>query len=43
MCLACDRDQAKIVLDYTRSYFTEIPPLKAMVTRETATGFELNN
>ena len=21
MCLACDRDQAKIVLNYTRSYF----------------------
>jgi hypothetical protein len=43
MCLACDRDQAKIVLDYTRSYFAEIPPLKAMVVRETATGFELSN
>jgi hypothetical protein len=24
MCLACDRDQARIVLNYTRSYFTEI-------------------
>jgi hypothetical protein len=43
MCLACDRDQAKIVLDYTRSYFTDIPPLKAMVRRETAQGFELDN
>jgi hypothetical protein len=43
MCLACDREQAKIVLNYVRSYFTEIPPLKAMVVRETADGFELNN
>ena len=43
MCLACDRDQSKIVLNYTRSYFSNIPPLKAMVTRETSTGFELNN
>jgi len=42
-CLACDRDQAKIVLGYTRSYFTGIPPLRAMVKRETAYGFELNN
>ena len=43
VCLACDRDQAKIVLNYIRSYFTEIPALKTMVVRETATGFELNN
>jgi hypothetical protein len=43
LCLACDRDQAKIVLNYIRSYFTDIPALKAMVVRETATGFELNN
>jgi hypothetical protein len=43
MCLACDRDQAKIVLDYTRSYFNEIPTLRAMVRRETTSGFELNN
>jgi hypothetical protein len=43
VCIACDRDQAQIVLNYTRSYFAQIPPLKAMVVRETATGFELNN
>jgi hypothetical protein len=43
MALACDRDQAKIVLNYTRSYFTDIPPLHVMVTRETANGFELDN
>jgi hypothetical protein len=43
MCLACDRDQARIVLGYTRSYFADIPPLKAMVRRETSNGFELDN
>ncbi len=43
LALACDRDQAKIVLNYTRSYFTDIPPLREMVKCETATGFELNN
>lgn len=43
MALACDRDQAKIVLNYTRSYFADIAPLKSMVTRETSIGFELSN
>ena len=43
LCLACDREQAKIVLNYVGAYFTEIPPLKAMVVRETSDGFELNN
>jgi hypothetical protein len=43
MCLAVDRDQAKVVLNYTRSFFTDIPLLQHMVERETATGFELNN
>jgi hypothetical protein len=43
LCLACDRDQAKIVLNYIRSYFESIPALKAMVVRSTATGFELAN
>ena len=42
-CLATDRDQARIVLGYTRSYFEAIPPLRAMVQRETRAGFELNN
>lgn len=41
MCLA--RDQAKIVLNYARAYFTDIPLLQGMVERETAFGFELNN
>jgi hypothetical protein len=43
MCLACDKDQARIVLNYIRSFFTDIPALKAMVQRETASGFELRN
>jgi hypothetical protein len=42
-CLAVDRDQSKVVLNYTRSFFTDIPLLQHMVERETATGFELNN
>jgi hypothetical protein len=43
MCLAADKDQARIVLNYVRSYFSDLPLLKAMVTRETAGGFELSN
>jgi len=43
MCLAVDRDQAKVILNYTRSYFSDIEPLKDMVTRETAEGFALEN
>jgi hypothetical protein len=43
MCLAVDRDQARVILNYIRSYFTDIPLLAGMLTRETATGFELNN
>jgi hypothetical protein len=43
MCLACDREQAKIVLDYTRSCFSDIPLLADAVTRETANGFQLDN
>jgi hypothetical protein len=43
MCLACDREQAKIVLGYTKAYFEQNPLLGAMVTRETANGLELSN
>lgn len=43
MCLATDRDQAKIVKDYTASYFERIPMLKQMVQGETRLGFELSN
>jgi hypothetical protein len=41
--LATDRDQARICLGYTRSFFTNIPTLASMVTRETKSGFELSN
>jgi hypothetical protein len=43
MCLACDRDQSRIVLNYTRSFFTDVELLKGMVTRQTAIGLELSN
>jgi hypothetical protein len=43
MCLACDRDQAKIVLGFIRSYFNDIPYLERMVMRRTANGMELSN
>jgi hypothetical protein len=43
VALACDRDQARIVLGYTKSYFSEIPTLKRMVRREISTGLELSN
>jgi hypothetical protein len=42
-CLAVDRQQAKIVLNYTRAYFAEVPLLRGMVERETADGLELTN
>lgn len=41
--LAVDRDQARICLNYTRSFFHDIPMLASMVTRETTSGFELRN
>jgi hypothetical protein len=43
LCLAVDRPQAGLVLNYIRAYFAEIPALKGMVTRETQDGLELNN
>jgi hypothetical protein len=43
MCVAVDRDQARVILNYIRAYFTDIPLLASMLTRETAIGFELNN
>lgn len=43
MCLAVDRDQAKIVYNYTRSFFTGVDFLKALLTGETAIGLELSN
>ena len=43
VCLAVDRDQAKIVLRYIRGYFETIPELAAMVARQTEESIELNN
>jgi hypothetical protein len=33
LSLACSRDQSRIALEYTRSYYTEIKPLAGMVSR----------
>jgi hypothetical protein len=43
LCLATDREQAKICLNYVRAFFTGIEMLKSMIQRETADGFELSN
>jgi hypothetical protein len=42
-CLACDRDQGKIVLGYVKSFFNDNEMLRALVRRETAGGLELEN
>jgi hypothetical protein len=43
-CIAFDRDQSKIVLNYTKSYFAEIDLLKSMVQNADRTAdFELIN
>jgi hypothetical protein len=42
-CLACDRDQARIVTNYIKSYFSFIPPLNSMIRRQTVDGLELCN
>jgi hypothetical protein len=42
-CLARDRDQARIALQYVKGFFEDIPELKNMVTRETRDGLELKN
>jgi hypothetical protein len=43
LCLACDQAQSKIILNYIRAFFSDIPMLRSMVTRETKSGFELSN
>ena len=43
MCLATDREQARIVLGYIRAYFDDIPLLKSMVRAETSNGLALKN
>jgi hypothetical protein len=40
--IACDRDQARICLNYIKAFF-ELPLLKQMVQRETQDGVELLN
>jgi hypothetical protein len=42
-CLACDREQAQIVLGYIKAFFEAIPDLAALVTRETRLGLELES
>ena len=43
LCLAVDREQAKIVNRYIRGYFANVPLLKPLVARETDDGLELTN
>lgn len=43
MCLACDRDQAQIVLSYIQAYFEQIPALKALVIGQGRDSIELSN
>ena len=43
LCLACDRQQAKIVQRYIAGYFREVPLLRPLVARETDDGLELKN
>jgi hypothetical protein len=44
LCLASDKTQARIVLNYIRSYFNDIPMLRPLVSRETALdGLNLEN
>ena len=41
LCLASDRDQAKIVHGYIAGYFLENPVLRGLVARETGEGLDL--
>jgi hypothetical protein len=43
MLLGADRSQARSLLSYVKGYFAEIPPLAAMVGRETLDGLELTS
>jgi hypothetical protein len=43
LCLACDRQQARIVQRYIAGYFATLPLLKPLVARETDEGLELTN
>ena len=43
MCLACDRQQAKIVFNYILAYFETIPALTALVVNFGSDAIELSN
>jgi hypothetical protein len=43
MCLAVDREQARIVHRYIAGYFREVPLLRPLIARETDDGLELTN
>jgi hypothetical protein len=43
MCLAVDREQARIVHRYIAGYFREVPLLQPLVARENDDGLELTN
>jgi hypothetical protein len=43
MCLAVDRDQARIIHRYIAAYFKARPLLSGLIERETDDGLELNN
>lgn len=43
LCLACDRDQAKIVARYIAAYFRENPLLAPLVEHASDDGLELSN
>jgi hypothetical protein len=43
ICIACDRDQAKIVFDYVKGYFEEVPALASMVKSIEKSSIVLDN
>jgi hypothetical protein len=43
LVIAHDQRQARVIMNYVRGFLTHIPMLKRMVSRETATAFDLNN
>jgi hypothetical protein len=43
MCLACDKEQAKIVTRYSRGYFDGVPLLAGLIDQDTQDGFTLKN
>jgi hypothetical protein len=43
LCLACDRNQARIVNRYCRGYFSSVPLLQRLAVRDTDNGLELSH